>query len=55
MTLAQGDVWKIPIMVDTVFVSRFVSTDALGAINIVTPVINLVVGLGTMLAAGAMP
>ena len=39
-------------MVDTVFVSRFVSTDALGAINIVTPVINLVVGLGTMLAAG---
>ena len=35
---------------DTIFVSRFVNTDALSAINIVTPVINLIVGLGTMLA-----
>lgn len=38
--------------VDTVFVARFVNTDALSAINIVCPVINLTVGLGTMLAAG---
>ncbi len=38
--------------VDTVFVARFVSTDALSAMNIVCPVINLTVGLGTMLAAG---
>ena len=37
---------------DTIFVSRFVNTDALSAINVVTPVINLIVGLGTMLAAG---
>ena len=37
---------------DTIFVSRFVNTDALSAINIVTPVINLIVGLGTMLATG---
>ena len=37
---------------DTIFVSRFVNTDGLSAINIVTPVINLIVGLGTMLAAG---
>ena len=39
-------------IVDTIFVARFVSTDALSAINIVCPVINLPVGLGTMIAAG---
>lgn len=37
---------------DTIFVSRFVNTDALSAINIVTPIINLIVGLGTMIATG---
>ena len=37
---------------DTIFVSRLVNTDALSAINIVCPVVNLTVGLGTMLAAG---
>lgn len=39
-------------IVDTMFVSRFVNTNALSSINIVTPVINIIVGLGTMLAAG---
>lgn len=39
-------------VVDTVFVSRFVNTDALSAMNIVCPVINLIVGFGTMLATG---
>lgn len=39
-------------IVDTIFVARFVNTDALSALNIVCPVINLTVGLGTMLAAG---
>lgn len=39
-------------LVDTMFVSQFVSTDALAAVNVVTPVINLTVGIGTMLAAG---
>lgn len=39
-------------IVDTIFVARFVSTDALSAINIVCPVLNVAVGLGTMLAAG---
>lgn len=39
-------------LVDTVFVARFVHTDALSAVNIVCPVINVTVGLGTMLAAG---
>lgn len=38
--------------VDTIFVSRFVNTNALSSINIVTPVINLIVGLGAMLATG---
>lgn len=37
---------------DTVFVARLVNADALSALNIVCPVINLTVGLGTMLAAG---
>lgn len=39
-------------IVDTIFVSRFAGTEALSALNIVCPVINLTVGLGTMLAAG---
>lgn len=39
-------------VVDTIFVARFVHTDALSAINIVCPVINMTVGLGTMLATG---
>ena len=37
---------------DTVFVARFAGEDALAALNIVCPVVNLLVGLGTMLAAG---
>lgn len=37
---------------DTIIISRFVNTDALSALNIVTPVINVIVGLGTMLATG---
>lgn len=37
---------------DIVFVSKYVSTDALAAINIVCPITNLVVGIGTMLASG---
>ena len=39
-------------VVDTFFVARFVDTNALSALNIVCPVINLIVGLGTMLATG---
>lgn len=37
---------------DTVIVARLVHTDALSAISIATPVINIIVGLGTMLATG---
>ena len=39
-------------LADTIFAARFVNTDALSAINIVCPVINVTVGLGTMLASG---
>lgn len=39
-------------IVDTIFISRLVNTDALSSVNIVTPVINLLVGLGAMIATG---
>ncbi len=39
-------------IVDTIFVARFVGTNALSALNIVCPVINCIVGFGTMLATG---
>ncbi len=39
-------------IVDTIFVAQFVNTDALSAINIVSPVINLTVGIGTMIGTG---
>lgn len=39
-------------IVDTIFVAHFVNTDALAAINIVTPIISLIIGIGTMLASG---
>ena len=39
-------------MVDGIFVARFVNTSALSAVNIVFPFINIVIGLGIMLATG---
>lgn len=39
-------------IVDGVFVSRFVNTDALSAVNIVYPFINVVIAVGVMLATG---
>ncbi len=38
--------------VDAMFVARYVSTDALSAINIVAPVLGMVWGIGTMFASG---
>lgn len=38
--------------VDAIFVSRYVNTDALSAINIVMPVTSILWGLGTMFATG---
>ncbi|RGY96846.1 MATE family efflux transporter [Clostridium sp. AM58-1XD] len=40
-------------IIDGVFVSRFVSTNALSAINIVYPAINIVLGISVMLATGS--
>lgn len=39
-------------VIDTVFVAHYIHTDALSAMHIVCPMINLVVGFGTMLASG---
>ena len=39
-------------LADTACVSRLAGTDALAALNIVCPVINITVGLGSMLASG---
>lgn len=40
-------------IVDGVFVSRFVNTDALSAVNIVYPFINIVIAVGVMLGSGS--
>ena len=50
MMLAMG----IYTITDTLFVSRLVNTDALSAINIVCPMINLIIGLSSMLASGGV-
>lgn len=39
-------------IVDGIFVSRFVGSDALSSVNIVLPVINLINGVGIMMGAG---
>lgn len=39
-------------IVDGIFISRFVGTDALSATNIVYPAISLVIGIGVMIATG---
>lgn len=39
-------------IVDGVFISRFINTDALSAFNVIYPFINLVIGIGVMLASG---
>ena len=39
-------------IVDGFFVTKFVGTDALSAINIAYPVVNLVIGIGVMFSAG---
>ncbi len=51
-TIAMMLLMGLYTVVDTIFVSRFAGTSALSALNIVCPVINLIVGLGTMLATG---
>lgn len=39
-------------IIDGIFVSRFVGSEALSAINIVFPVLNVLIAVGIMLASG---
>ena len=39
-------------IVDGIFVSRFVGSDALSSVNIVLPAINLITGIGIMMGTG---
>ena len=39
-------------IIDGIFVSQFVGANALSSINIIFPVVNIILGLGTMLATG---
>ncbi|GKX28342.1 multidrug transporter MatE [Vallitalea longa] len=39
-------------IIDTIFVSRLINTNALSAVNIVCPVINIIIGLASMIATG---
>lgn len=40
-------------IVDGIFVSRLINTDALSAVNIVFPLVSLAIGIGTMFGSGA--
>ena len=42
-------------IIDGIFISRFVGSNALSSLNIVYPIINIVFAIGTMLAPVAMP
>ncbi len=52
-TMLTMFVMSIYMTVDGIFVSRFVNTNALSAINIVYPLLNLVFSLAIMFAAGS--
>lgn len=51
-TMTMMVVTSLYTVVDGFFVSHFVSTNALSAINIAYPLINVVIGIGVMLATG---
>ena len=42
-------------IVDGIFISRLLGTNALSSANIVYPVLNLVIAVGVMLASGEVP
>ena len=52
-TTIMMEVMSLYTIVDGVFVSRYVSTNALSSINIVYPVINIVLGISVMLSTGS--
>lgn len=41
-------------IVDGIFISRYIGSDALSSLNIVYPVINIVIAIGMMLATGGV-
>lgn len=51
-TIAMSVFMSFYTMVDGLFVSNLISTDALSAINLTAPVIQLVTAISTMLATG---
>lgn len=51
-TMATMLIMSLYTIVDGVFVSRFVGTDALSAVNIVYPVINIILAVSIMLGTG---
>lgn len=52
-TMIMMVVTSLYTIIDGVFVSRFVSTNALSSINIVYPAINIVLGVSVMLSTGS--
>ena len=52
-TIAMSVFMSFYTMVDGLFVSNLIGTDALSAINLTAPVIQLVTAISTMLATGA--
>ncbi len=52
-TILMMVVMALYTMVDGIFVARLVSTDALSAVNIVYPILNITIGIGIMFATGA--
>ena len=52
-TMVMMVVMSLYTIVDGMFVSRFVSTNALSSINIVYPAVNIVLGISVMLSTGS--
>lgn len=51
-TIIMMNFMSLYTMIDGAFVSKFVSTDALSAVNIVYPFINFILGISIMLSSG---
>lgn len=51
-TILSSVFMNIYSMLDSLFVAKFIDTDALSAVNIVGPFLAVALALGTMIAAG---